>query len=84
MFYRHLLPGCAEANFDSYEINPLMNKKQRREAEVKLLLNKIQPEMICLDPDEISQVDVRKLRDRIQESKQVLVRTLQYLSRGEG
>ncbi|XP_018495127.1 WD repeat-containing protein 46 [Galendromus occidentalis] len=69
-----LVPGSAEANFDSYEINPLMNKKQRREAEVKLLLNKIQPEMICLDPDEISQVDVLKLRERIDASKQVLWR----------
>ncbi|XP_022671684.1 WD repeat-containing protein 46-like [Varroa jacobsoni] len=62
-----LVPGSGEANFDSYEVNPLMTSKQRREAEVKMLLNKIQPDMICLHPDEmISHVDV----DRFQQKRQ--------------
>lgn len=50
-----IIPGSGEANFDGLEANPFMNasREGRRENEVRDLLNKLQPEMIVLDPTTI-------------------------------
>ena len=52
-----IVPGAGEANFDALEVNPYENRQQRRENEVAMLLNKLQPDMINLDPDFVGELD---------------------------
>lgn len=59
-----IVPGAGEANFDALEVNPFETAKQRQESEVKGLLNKLQPEMIALDPNFIGSLDLRSDKQR--------------------
>jgi U3 small nucleolar RNA-associated protein 7 len=50
-----VIPGSGEPNIDTseYNLNPFQDKRQRREVEVRALLDKLDPNMITLDPNEI-------------------------------
>jgi U3 small nucleolar RNA-associated protein 7 len=68
-----LVPGSAEPNFDAMEANPYESKNQRRQWEVKALLEKIQPELISLDPKKLRQVDTLTLQEKMDEHNKKLV-----------
>uniref|UniRef100_A0A0N5AI28 WD_REPEATS_REGION domain-containing protein n=1 Tax=Syphacia muris TaxID=451379 RepID=A0A0N5AI28_9BILA len=67
-----LVPGCGEANVDSLLTNPFESKSQRREREVKQLLDKIQPELITLDTSEIVQVNTNAMEEENEHLRKVL------------
>jgi U3 small nucleolar RNA-associated protein 7 len=51
--------------------NPYMDTKQRREAEVRSLLEKLSPEMISLDPDAVGGIEESNLIQRQQRIRDV-------------
>ncbi len=69
-----VIPGSGEANFDTFENNPFQTKKQRQTEEVKMLLEKIQANMITLDPNSVNKIDYRSKsilkREKEQEIKE--------------
>lgn len=63
-----IVPGAGEPNFDALEVNPYETTKQRQEGEVKALLNKLQPEMISLNPDYVGNLDLASAAQRKKEA----------------
>ncbi|EER08600.1 U3 small nucleolar RNA-associated protein, putative [Perkinsus marinus ATCC 50983] len=59
-FNTMLVPGAGYTQFDSYVANPFETTKQRRETQVRSLLEKLQPDMIALDANFIGRVQAPK------------------------
>lgn len=72
-YFVNVFPGAGEPNFDGLDANPYRSVKQRQEWEVKALLEKIQPELISLNPIELGQVDRATFQQRHQDRVQALV-----------
>jgi U3 small nucleolar RNA-associated protein 7 len=68
-----VIPGSGEPNLDSmeYNLNPFQDTKQRREAEVRSLMDKLSPSMISLDPDIIGTVEEGDVHTRHERQKQL-------------
>ena len=61
-----VVPGSGEPALDTAELNPLQDTKQRREAEVRSLLDKLSPDMIALDADAVGGMEASDPTTRLE------------------
>ena len=54
-----IVPGSGIANFDTFENNPYETKNQKKEKEIKDLLEKIPYNMINIDPYKLNNINIR-------------------------
>lgn len=68
-----VIPGSGEPNLDSteYHLNPYQDKQQRREAEVKSLLDKLPSDMITLHSNALAPALMQNTNDNQPENNEV-------------
>lgn len=71
-----MLIGSGDPDVNGLVYNPFESKAQRREREVKMLLDKLQPEMIALDPSQINRV--RKFQEVASEMPKAIKKKPDY------
>ena len=54
------IPGSGVPYYDTFESNPFETKKQKKEALVHKLLDKLPPETITIDPNVLGNIDKTK------------------------
>lgn len=66
-----VIPGSGEPNLDSteYHLNPYQDKQQRREAEVKSLLDKLSPDMITLHSNALAPALVKSTVNNLSDDE---------------
>ena len=81
-----IVPGAGEANFDGLEVNPYMNasREGRRENEIRALMNKLQPNMITLDPTPIGSVSKHAATERLSQAERAARAEAEALNRPSG
>ena len=66
-----IVPGSGEPNYDAFDSNPYETTAQRREGEVKKLLDKLSPEMITLDSEMLPGAVDRAPSEIVQRERRV-------------
>ncbi|KAI9313458.1 WD40-repeat-containing domain protein [Dichotomocladium elegans] len=70
-----VIPGAGEPNFDTLEANPYQTLKQRQEAEVHGLLDKLQPDMIVLDPTQLGKMTRASKKELLKRRREEEIKT---------
>ena len=65
-----VVPGSGESNIDSFEANPYETKKQRQEASVRRMLEKLPADMISLDVERVGMIDEASEEVKEKEKKE--------------
>lgn len=88
-----VIPGSGEPSLDTaeYNLNPMQDVKQRREAEVRALLDKLRPEMISLDANQVGGIEesdphrrLERIRDEQENANAKYVPTKKEKSKKRG
>ena len=75
-----IIPGSGIANFDTFENNPYETKNQKKEKEIKNLLEKIPYNMINIDPYKLNNINIRSKKviekEKIEQEKEKVEKIL--------